>query len=230
MIRARYWIKHAMARRALRGYPLYDVPHARAERAMTEAEAQENFDYFMSVRLRRLASFVDWMSQHFAVELTLDGDGLRALSAWADEYGGGLVPGAAHDALDTWATYAPIWSGAYAGFNVMIDVGIFQGEYLIAKRPRLGWEIYRGHEIEPATFDSIHFMKPCLGGFPRYWRGFPLRAGAGALINAHGLATIGDHMSRKETLISDAQKNLQLADVAEGDDPVIIGDFRNQRL
>lgn len=56
MIYPRYWIKHSIARRALRGYPLYDVPHKQSERTMTEAEAQENFHYFMSVRLIALVS------------------------------------------------------------------------------------------------------------------------------------------------------------------------------
>jgi hypothetical protein len=230
MIYPRYWIKHLTARRALRGYPLYDVPHKRAERTMTNAEAQENFNYFMNVRRSRLAHFINWMSEHFAVKPTVDGDGLMAVSDWADEYGGGLIPADSNAALSTWATYEPIWNDANAGFNVMIDIGIFHGEYLITKRPQLRWEIYRGREIEPATFESIQFMKPCLGGFPRFWTGFSLMAGAGALMNARGLATVGDRMSRSRTLILDAQKNLHLSNIAEGEDPVVIGDYRNERL
>ena len=62
-----------------------------------------------------------------------------------------------------YGTYQPRWEGALAGYNVMIDLGIFEGEYLIIKRPKLRWEIYRGHEIETETFNSIDFMKPCLG-------------------------------------------------------------------
>src|SRR5258708_37602086 len=89
MIHPRYWIKHAFARRALRGYPLYDVPHKRAEGKMSEAEAQQNFDYFMHVRLSRLAHFTDWLRNNFAVNAALDGEGLRAVGRWADDYGGG---------------------------------------------------------------------------------------------------------------------------------------------
>jgi hypothetical protein len=230
MIHPRYWIKHALARRALRGYPLHDVPHKRLERAMTEAEAHENFDYFMSVRAGRLAYFTDWMRKNFAVKATLDGDGITAVSDWADNYAGGLIREDGRLPMEVWATYSPIWEGAYAGFNVMTDIGIFLGEYLIAKRPRLGWEIYQGHKIEPTTFDSDQFMKPCLGGFPRFWKGFVLETGLGAVVNARGLATIGDRMSRTETLIHGAQKNLQLADVADGENPVILGDYRNEQL
>lgn len=230
MIHPRYWIKHAVARHALRGYPLYDVPHKRPERVMTEAEAQGNFDYFMNVRVGRLAYFTDWMRKNFAVKATLDGDGIVAVSDWADNYAGGLIREDGRVPLEVWATYAPIWAEAHAGFNVMIDIGIFLGEYLIAKRPHLGWEIYRGHEIEPTTFDSDQFMKPCLGGFPRFWKGFVLETGVGAVVNARGLATIGDRMSRTRTLVHGAQKNLQRADIADGENPIILGDYRNEQL
>jgi hypothetical protein len=230
MICPRYWIKHLLARRALRGYPLYDVPHKRAEKTMTEAEAQENFDYFMSVRLGRFAFFVDWMRRNFAVEATLDGEGLTAVSNWADDYGGGLIQYPGHLALDIWANYCPIWDSAHAGFNVMIDVGIFQGEYLTAKRPKLLWEIYRGHEIEPTTFGSTQLLKPCVGGFPRFWKGFPLRAGASAVINGRGISTVGDHMARSGALILDAKQNLHLSNFADGEDPLIIGDYRNEPI
>lgn len=230
MIHPRYWIKHLVARRALRDYPLYDVPHKRLEREMTEAEAQENFDYFMSVRDSRLTYFTDWMRRRFSIKATLDGDGIIAVSDWADEYAGGLIRTDSHISLDVWASYNPIWREAYAGFNVMTDIGIFLGEYLIAKRPRLAWEVYRGHEFEPTTFESTSFMKPCLGGFPRFSKGFVLEAGFGAVINARGLSTIGDRMSRTKVLVHAAQKNLQLADIPNGENPVILGDFRNEQL
>src|SRR3954470_6082536 len=121
MIYPRYWIKHHLARRALRGYPLYDVPHKRPERTMTEAEAQENFDFFMSVRLGRLAYFVDWMKTTFAIKASLDGDGLAAVSNWTEDYGGGLIWNEGHIASEIWDNYQPSWTGRYAGYNVMID-------------------------------------------------------------------------------------------------------------
>jgi hypothetical protein len=230
MIYPRYWMKHSIARRKLRGYPLYDVPHKQSERTMTEAQAQENFSYFMSVRLRRLAYFSGWLKDNFAINATLDGEGLMAVSNWADYYGGGLIQYEGHVTLEVWENYQPIWDAAYAGLNVIVDIGIFQGEYLIAKRPKLYWEIYRGRQVEPTTFGSIHFMKPCLGGFPRFWNGFPLRAGAGAIINGRGLATVGNHMARNASLILDAKQNLHLSNFPDGKDPLIVGDYRNEQL
>jgi hypothetical protein len=38
-----------------------------------------------------------------AVEATLDGEGLTAVSNWADDYGGGLIQYQGHVALDLWA-------------------------------------------------------------------------------------------------------------------------------
>jgi hypothetical protein len=43
------------------------------------------------------------------------------------------------------ATYQPTWVGEYAGYNVTIDIGMFIGDYLIANRPQLHWDIYRSH-------------------------------------------------------------------------------------
>lgn len=223
-------MKHAVARRSLRGYPLYDVPHKRLERAMTEAEAHENFGYFMSVRDSRLAYFTNWMRKNFSVKATLDGDGITAVSDWVDEYAGGLIRNDSHIPQEVWASYDPIWREAYAGFNVMIDIGIFLGEYLIAKHPRLAWEINRGHEFEPTTFESTSFMKPCIGGFPRFSKGFVLKDGFGAVVNARGLSTIGDRMSCTRALVHAAQSNLQFANLPEGENPVILGDFRNEQL
>lgn len=77
MIHPKFWLKHARARRALRGYPLYDVPHKQAEGTLSEKEARENFDYFMRVRLERLAFFQEWLKKNFGVNATLDGDGVR---------------------------------------------------------------------------------------------------------------------------------------------------------
>ncbi len=112
----------------------------------------------------------------------------------------------------------------------MIDIGIFQGEYLILKRPRLAWGIYKGQEVEPTSYSSTQFMKPCLNGMPRFWNGFPLREGASAIINARGLATVGDHMARTAGLINSAKEMLYLSNVPDGEGPVIIGDYSNEPI
>ena len=139
MINPRYWIRHASVRRALRNYSFYDVPHKCAESSSREEEVRENFAYFLHVRLERLALFQDWLRRHFRLDASLDGKGLRKLSRWVDTHGGGLL-GDESDRMTIYCSYQPRWEGAYAGYNTMLDLGIFLGEYLIAKRPKLYWE------------------------------------------------------------------------------------------
>jgi hypothetical protein len=145
----RLWLKHWRVRQALVNYPLYDVPHKTRERDLPEAQVRENFAYFMRVRHKRLADFQSWLHGNFRYDASLDAAGAEQLSRWIDEYGGGVIddePGS----MSIFESYSPTWVDRYAGYNTMIDLGIFMGEFIILKRPKLFWEIYQGHEIEPA--------------------------------------------------------------------------------
>jgi hypothetical protein len=232
MIHPKFWLKHMRARRAIKGYPLYDVPHKQAEAALSESQAQENFDYFMKVRLDRLAFFQKWLLDNFGVTASLDGAGVRAVSRWVDDYGGGLI----RDDRYPWRSfdsYQPPWEGEYAGYNVMIDIGIFLGEYLISKRPRLHWEIYRGHEVEPETIGSPGYMRPHLGGMPRKWGCDVLRDGGyGAIVGSREESQIQLDGRRRQTggLISTAKAALYHANFPDGAEPIIIGDSSNEQL
>jgi hypothetical protein len=53
--------------RALHDYPLYDPPHKVEERRLPKEKAAENFDYFISVRMQRVAQLRDWLQRDFAV-------------------------------------------------------------------------------------------------------------------------------------------------------------------
>jgi hypothetical protein len=77
--------------RALGGYPLYDPPHKIEERLLTKEKAEENFAYFMGVRLERVAYLQGWLHRHFGVTATLDEKGVRALSRWGNDYTGFLL-------------------------------------------------------------------------------------------------------------------------------------------
>jgi hypothetical protein len=127
--------------------------------------SRENFDHFMVARLGRLAAFRAWLQQHFGVVAPLDAPGLFAVDAWKQRYGGGLVPDevAMRNALND---CQPAWEGHFAGCNVMIDLAIFIGEYLITQRPRLRWicsldclKYHKRNEIS-------NLGRPCIGGFP----------------------------------------------------------------
>jgi hypothetical protein len=229
MIDPRYWLKHASVHRAIRNYPLYDLPHKQAERALDEERVEDNFAYFMGVRLDRLAFFRSWLRTNLRIEVDLDGDGLRKVSRWVDDYGGGLIPDEPNSQT-IFANYRPRWENEHAGYNVIIDIGIFLGEYLIAKRPRLFWEIYRGHELEPESVNSSDYLKPCLGGMPRLWKSFPLMTGYGAVRSSRYLALIGHHSASGGILVGIAKSALYRSRLPDGNDAIVLGDSSNEPL
>jgi hypothetical protein len=238
VIHPRFWFNHMRARRAVRGYPLYDVPHKQAEGALPEKQVEENFDYFMKVRLERLAFFQKWLLDNFGVKASLDGDGVRAVSRWVDDYGGGVIgDGYSKGQIETlpqwiFGHYQPRWEGDYAGYNVMIDIGIFLGEYLISKRPRLHWVIYQGHKEEPETIGSTGYRRPSLGGMPRGWIDDVLTTGCGLLAGSRDSSHLRFDAYKMETrvLVRRAKSVLYLANLPDGDDPIIVGDSRNEQL
>jgi hypothetical protein len=131
-----------------------------------------------------------------------------------------------------YSTYQPQWTGALAGYNVTIDLGIFLGEYLIAKRPRLFWDIYRGHAIEPATYDSDGYLRPHLSGMPRGWACDVLRLSLGAVAHSRQNSKIGrDRMFiEKDVLIRVARGELYASRLPDGDSPIIFGDSKNEPI
>ncbi len=231
MIYPRLWLKHFRARRALKNYPLYDVPHKKSERKLKEKQVQENFAYFMSVRKERLAFFQNWLRQNFGVKATLDGDGVTAVSRWADTYGGGLVFDECPTLLP-FTTYQPIWLDNLAVCNVMIDLGIFLGEYLIAKKPQLHWGIYRGHKIEPATFKSDGYLRPNIQGFPRLWQADVFADSSGVIQASRDKSKIGHSkfIHRSDALLDRLRESLYLTSIPDGTETIILGDSSNEPL
>jgi len=216
-------------RRAIRNYPLYDVLHKQAERTLGEERVQDNFAYFMGVRLERLAFFRSWLRTNFLIDVDLDGDGLRKVSRWVDACGGALIPHEPNRQA-IFEGYHPSWESEYAGYNVIVDIGIFLGEYLIAKRPQLFWEIYRGHELEPDCFDSTDYLKPCLGGMPRLWKSFPLMTGYGAVRNSRYLALIRNYSASGDILLGMAKSTLYRSRLPDGTGAIVLGDSSNEPL
>ena len=86
MIYPKLLLKHAQARRAIAGYPLYDVPNKREEGTLDEARVQcGEFRLFGTrIHLDRLSFFQKWLRDWFGVRATLNGDGLLALNEWVN--------------------------------------------------------------------------------------------------------------------------------------------------
>ena len=158
--------------RALSEYPPFDPPQKVEERLLSRAEAAENFDYFMRVRLDRLAYFRTWIDQRFGFKISLDESGVRELSHWGNEYAGFLLlKGPDGHPTSSYFDYDPPWTGENVGLNVLFDMGIALGEAIIANCPKIHWDIDPVSALLPATAKLLKqtsgtsFQRPSLTGF-----------------------------------------------------------------
>jgi len=159
--------------RTLRAYPLYDPPHKAEERLLSRDKAAENFDYFMRVRRQRVVYFTDWLRHEFRAKVPLDEEGVRALNRWGNKYAGLLLrPRSRGDALPSpYFTYNPPWTGENAGYSTLFDMGMAYGEIIIAKCPKLYWDVDPISAVLPRTARmfkhtrGLGFQRPKLTGF-----------------------------------------------------------------
>jgi hypothetical protein len=222
MIDPRYWLPHWRVRRALAGYPRYTVPHPQSEATLDVALAMKNFDHFMTVRLDRLAAFREWLSRHFGVAAALDEPGLRAIDAWAKRYGGGLVVDHM-ETVEAFAYYKPAWEGALACCNIMVDLGIFFGEFLIAQRPRLRWICYLDCPEGNVPEDIPGFGRPQIGGFVHPWAIDAFQSGEHLLLTARNRSEIwyDPILVSEPGLTRECQQIYKMADAPDDGKPFI---------
>lgn len=214
-------------------YPLYEPPHRAAEGSLPFGKIEENFAYFMDVRLNRLAFFRRWLSSRFGVKAELNGAGVLALDKWADHYSGGLVLGG-DDESEVFTTYQPDWTGERRGYNVLVDVAVFLGEYLILKRPQLHWTLLKDvngtcvdEKEEPIGFT---LGRPDLGGQTFFC---PANLFQSAYFQAHGSRCRLGGRRRMRVIGSFAGKcreSLHIADHRDPREPFIFGDYSHGPL
>jgi hypothetical protein len=172
MLLPHMWLRRGYLRRALRDYPLYDPPHKVEEYLLSREQAVENFDYFMRVRQQRAAYFQRWLRHYFRVAITPDEKGVKALNRWGNKYAGlVLVTGPAGDVTLCYFTYDPPWTGIYAGYNALFDMGITLGEIIITLCPKLHWDVDPLSTLLPRRTKMLKrspgmsFQRPTLTGF-----------------------------------------------------------------
>jgi hypothetical protein len=205
------WIRQQRLERALIGYPVYDPPHKVEERLLPKEQAQENFDYFMQVRTERCAHFQDWLKRKFGVEIRADLEGVSALNDWFVRYGGLLVP--TREIGNSYFSYDPPWTGAGLRCNVLFDVGIAMGEFLIANCPNLHWEM---GPTAPFTEKRLRllrddfgsgYQRPEITGFRfKRWVEEPLHNVEGYAAHYRRLVNVEDRWKRLSTGITPNQR------------------------
>jgi hypothetical protein len=131
---------------------------------MPETQARENFDYFMRVRLERLEILRGWMHGNFGFGLTFEPESACRLNSWMRSYGAFLIDKRA-ESYGVFVSYQPPWVDQYASYNVMFDIGIYLGEYVIFKRPNVHWIMDEGDPTQPDTLHTICYRRPVLSGF-----------------------------------------------------------------
>jgi hypothetical protein len=134
---------------ALVDYPVYEPPHRQGPhgpRHLSDQEAREfwargkeNFSHFMERRKERLDALRTFLAR-FDVAMDLEQAGLAAVSAWLPGNCGTLVSDLGkEETVQIFFRYLAPWVGDLRGLNVIFDLGIFFGECVIFRNPRLHW-------------------------------------------------------------------------------------------
>jgi hypothetical protein len=154
-------------KRKLAAYLTYAPPHAGIEMAMSEKDAEENFAYFMSQRATRIEHLRSLLAR-FDIALEFSDATKHALDRWIAKYGAFLY---VEENGSSFVTYTPPWRDVRAGWNVIFDLAIFLGEFVIKENPALHWEMYRD---VPSGLrkENDRYRKPIIAGFPErpQWR------------------------------------------------------------
>jgi hypothetical protein len=167
----RFWTARRRVRSALEGYPVYDPPHEGIEMLMPENHARENFDHFMSQRAACQEALRRFLAR-FGVSLDFSDAAKSSLDRWLAQYGAFLWVA---ERGSSYLTYLPRWEGARVGLNVIHDLAVLLGDFVIRENAGLHWEMYTDVPTGLQRQQEA-FQKPAIAGFPgnQRWRVFPL--------------------------------------------------------
>ena len=131
-------------RKALTDYPLFEPPHRGNLIQLPRDAFEENKWFFLENKAGRIHALSEFLRK-FDVSLGLDDAGVAAVSAWLPDYGGLLAWRLWHPKVErAFFDFAGPWTGKLRGLNTIFDLGIYFGECLIARNPRLRWLIFGG--------------------------------------------------------------------------------------
>jgi hypothetical protein len=152
-------------------YPVYSPPFHKSGKAPSKKEIQANYDYFLQQKAARLDYLAKYLTR-FSIELRLAPETLWALDAWLYRYGGHLLPGGG-EVIRVLRYYEPAWTGGYHGLNILSDIGIFAGDYIVSKNKNVRWDVWYGDGAK-YDFERPGFGQPCLFGLRHFVYDDPL--------------------------------------------------------
>jgi hypothetical protein len=155
--------------KTLPDYPVYSPPfsygrgwnYEKGWKSPTREQIKENYNYFLRHKADRLRYLADYLAL-FSVELRLEADALPALGRWLYRYGGHLAPEAA-DVISALCHYEPSWIGEYRSLNVINDIAIFAGDYIVSKNRNTRWDAWYG-DGKKYSYEMMGFGQPCIFG------------------------------------------------------------------
>jgi hypothetical protein len=144
---------------ALADYPPYTPPIWDSDAKSAPQADDEYTSYFFQNQNRRVEALRIFLAK-FDVALSLEDVGVKTVSAWCPIYADLLVDGLQHqESEDLWRAYnwfqAP-WTGALLGLNPIYDLGIYMGDCMLYRNPRLKWLPYVNPEPNKGALHHIH--------------------------------------------------------------------------
>ena len=159
--------------RRLRDYPIYTPPFARSEPSLSRREMDANYHHFLEHKAARLEYLAGYLGA-FSVPLRLEPEAVLAVERWLYRYGGHLLPTRrSHVRLgdsrlaSPLFNYEPAWVGPYRGLNIINDLAIFAGEYIISRTDDAHWGVWYG-DGEKRVRQTGAFGHPCIFGLRHF--------------------------------------------------------------
>jgi hypothetical protein len=195
MLHPKTWLDAVRIREAIRNYPVYTPPHRKDSESITFAEGNENFAFFIDQKPIRLANFVKWLA-YFGVSPSDDDMGIHNVGAWVHRNGGLLMTADIYMSNKIYSSFTSSWTENYRGLNVIWDLAIYAGDWIIQKNASCSWGLDIGDE-DRASRTMMGYLRPCVliqekpGRFPIFDFCFDLVVAKRDLITI-GAVRIGD--------------------------------------
>ncbi|WP_156629449.1 hypothetical protein [Methylobacterium sp. Leaf85] len=152
-------------------YPVYLPPFRSSKIFISRKQADANYKYFESVKAARVDLLIRYLSNR-SVHLRLKQSELTQLDRWVHRYGGHLLPDGG-DVIYALSEYEPVWKAEYHGLNIIHDVAILVGDYIVSNNPDASWGLWYG-DGDCQAEEMPGFYQPCIFGLTNYGYNRPL--------------------------------------------------------
>jgi hypothetical protein len=154
-------VDHRRIWKTLLDYPVYSPPFHDSEAVLAKREIKANYNYFLQQKARRSEYLTSYL-QSFSVDLSLSPEALPVLDGWLYRYGGHLIPDGG-GLIGAMQDYEPAWTGKYHSVNIVHDISIFAGDYIVSKNHNVRWDVNFGDGTR-RDYEELGFGQPSLVG------------------------------------------------------------------